>query len=100
MRTYDLSNLIPTPGVADQNLTVSDTALQLAALNDNTKHVLVTVATQPIRVTFDDSAPTTTNGHYWAAGQERVLKREAAVAMKVIRATGSDGELHASEMTY
>ena len=101
MRDGELSSLVATPGATDQGITVADTAIALGDLTaEATTHVLVTVSDQPIRVTFDGSDPTTSNGHYWAAAKEEVLTRELAAVMKMIRATGSSGYLHATELTY
>ena len=57
-------NLIPNATEADQELTVADTAggVQFAAFHASTTHVFWTLETGQVRVTFDGSAPTTTNG--------------------------------------
>ena len=55
----------PTPGATDQTLSVDDTAggKQFAAFNSLTKYVVLDVQVSDVRVTYDDSAPTSTNGH-------------------------------------
>jgi hypothetical protein len=85
----------------DQALSVVGAAQSLAALNAQTTHVLITVDGEPVRVTFDGSAPTATNGHYWPAGKEEVLTKELAALMRVIRQTAAGtANVHASELTF
>lgn len=81
--------LIPVSGVSHRSLTVSSSALALVTpLNDKTRYVLLSVNTaEGIRVTFDGAAPTATDGHFLAAGSERLLSREMAIALKMIRVT-------------
>jgi hypothetical protein len=56
---------VPNYGVPDQRLTVDDTAggVQFSALDSKTRYVFWSCETAQCRVTFDNSAPTTTNGH-------------------------------------
>ena len=92
--------MIPVAGVAHRNLTVSNTALALVApLNEKTRYVLVSVNTEGVRVTFDGSAPTSTDGHLLAAGSERLLSREMAVALKMIRSGGTDANVTVTELS-
>ena len=95
------TELKPNGTQADEALTVDDTAggVQLAAIDAATTHVYWTVHDNPIRVTFDDSAPTTTNGHVIAAGASGTWKKESVVAAKFIRDGASSAVFHASQMT-
>ncbi len=95
-----LHQLVPNPGVADQRLTVSTAPVSLAALDADTKVLLVSVEDQAIRYTIDGSTPTTTNGHVWAAGGESYFSYSFASAMQCIRDDGSDATLHVSELIY
>lgn len=61
-------------------------------------NVLVTVGTQPVRVTFDGSEPTSTNGHYWVAATERILSRKLATQAKFIRQGGTNSDIHATAL--
>lgn len=92
-----LGNLSPTPDTLDAGYTVTNSADSLSALDDKTTHVLVSVDTQSIRVTFDGSDPSQTNGHLWATGYEAVLTKHMAGVMKFFY-TGTNGYLHATEL--
>ena len=91
----------PTPGVADQTLTVDSTAggVQFSAFNSLTKFVVLDVQVADVRVTYDGSAPTTTNGHILFAGRSYTWSKAAAVAAKFIEDTTTDATIHASEFT-
>ncbi len=97
----------PASGLTDERLTVSSTAggvqfssLSAWAVNGLTRMVVLDVQTADVMVTFDGSAPTTTNGHRLYAGQNYTWSYETAAAAKFIRATGTDGVIHASPFTY
>jgi len=66
-------HLIPTAGVTDQTLTVSNAVAELAALDEMTTHVLMSVATANVRFTIDGSDPSGTNGHVWPTTWSRKL---------------------------
>jgi len=90
----------PTPGVADQTLTVSTGVVQFGtAFNNITRYIVLDVQGADVRVTYDDSAPTTTNGHILFAGRSYTWSKQAAAAAKFIRDGGVDGTIHASEFT-
>jgi hypothetical protein len=90
----------PTPGVADQTLAVADSAVQFGtAFNNITRYIVLDVQGADVRVTYDDSAPTTTNGHILFAGRSYTWSKQAAAAAKFIRDGGVDGTIHASEFT-
>lgn len=90
----------PTPGVTDQSLAVADSVVQFGtAFNDLTKYVVLDVQTADVRVTYDDSAPTTSNGHILFAGRSYTWSKEAAQAAKFIRNGGTSASIHASEFT-
>ena len=91
----------PTPGATDQTLSVDDTAggKQFSAFNSLTKYVVLDVQGADVRVTYDDSAPTTTNGHILYAGRSYTWSKQAAVAAKFIRDTSVTAGIFASEFT-
>ncbi len=91
--------LVPVDGTQHRNLTVSNTAQALAAFNDKTRYVLVTVNTESIRFTLDGNAPTATDGHVLTAGAERLFARDAALKLKLIRGGSSDANVAVSELT-
>ena len=92
----------PTPGVADQTLTVDATAggVQFGtAFNNITRYIVLDVQGADVRVTYDNSAPTTTNGHILFAGRSYTWSKQAAVAAKFIRDTSVTAGIFASEFT-
>ncbi len=90
----------PTPGVADQTLTVSSSVVQFGtAFNSLTRYIVLDVQGADVRVTYDDSAPTTSNGHILFAGRSYTWSKQAAAAAKFIRDGGTDATIHASEFT-
>lgn len=93
-------NLIPNATEADQALTVADTAggVQFAAFHAATTHVFWTLETGQVRVTFDGSAPTTTNGHIVNVGDYTVWAKATAAAAKFIRTGTTSGVISASQM--
>lgn len=94
------ASLVPNGTKEDQRLTVDGTAggVQFSAFDPQTTHVYLTVENAQCRVTFDGSAPTSTNGHilnpyyaaYWPVAR--------AAAAKFIRTGSTSGVIHASEM--
>jgi len=90
----------PTPGVTDQTLTVSSSVVQFGtAFNSLTRYIALDVQGADVRVTYDDSAPTTSNGHILFAGRSYTWSKQAAAAAKFIRDGGTDATIHASEFT-
>ena len=89
----------PTPGVTDQTLTVGDSVVQFSAFNALTKFVVLDVQVADVRVTYDGSAPTSTNGHILFAGRSYTWSKAAAAAAKFIEDTTTDATIHASEFT-
>ena len=90
----------PTPGVADQTLAVADAAVQFGtAFNSLTRYIVLDVQLADVRVTYDGSAPTSTNGHILFAGRSYTWSKQAAVAAKFIRDGGVSASIHASEFT-
>ena len=76
----------PTTGVTDQTLTVADSVVQFGtAFNSLTRYIVLDIQTADVRVTYDDSAPTTTNGHILFAGRSYTWAKETASAAKFIR---------------
>ena len=91
----------PTPGATDQTLSVDDTAggKQFSAFNSLTKYVVLDVQVSDVRVTYDDSAPTSTNGHILFAGRSYTWSKQAATAAKFIEDSTVTATIHASEFT-
>ena len=91
----------PTPGATDQTLTVDSTAggKQFGAFNSLAKYIVLDVQVADVRVTFDGSAPTSTNGHILYAGRSYTWSKQAATAAKLIEDTTTDATVHASEFT-
>ena len=92
----------PTPGVTDQTLTVDATAggVQFGtAFNSLTRYIVLDVQGADVRVTYDDSAPTTSNGHILFAGRSYTWSKQAAAAAKFIQDGGTSATIHASEFT-
>jgi len=97
-----VTNLYPKPtsGVADQTLAVADSAVQFGtAFNSLTRYIVLDVQLADVRVTYDGSAPTTTNGHILFAGRSYTWSKQAAVAAKFIRDGSVSASIHASEFT-
>jgi hypothetical protein len=94
----DANALQPVPS-ADQRLTIDNTAggVQFGAFGSACTHILVSFETAQCRVTFDDSAPTTTNGHILEAGMWLILTKRAATVAKFIRTGATSAVAHASE---
>ena len=91
----------PTPGATDQTLSVDDTAggKQFSAFNSLTTYVVLDVQVSDVRVTYDDSAPTSTNGHILFAGRSYTWSKQAATAAKFIEDSTVTATIHASEFT-
>jgi hypothetical protein len=90
----------PTTGVTDQTLTVADSVVQFGtAFNSLTRYIVLDIQTADVRVTYDDSAPTTTNGHILFAGRSYTWAKETASAAKFIRDGSVSATIHASEFT-
>lgn len=100
-----VSNLYPVPsaGVNDEALAVDSTAggVQLTAsgwTNDVAKYVQWQCQTDQIRVTFDGSAPTSTNGFLLSVNQSGTWDLDTAKKAKFIRVT-TDAVLFAQPFT-
>lgn len=105
MSAYNVNNIYTKPAqkngtyVADQRLTVDDTAGGVAFTDytqDYVQTVELDVQTAAVMCTFDDSAPTTTNGHQLNAGEKYTWSKDRFNAAKFIRLTGTSGVIHAS----
>lgn len=99
--TSDAITLSPNGAQADQRLTIDNTAggVQFGAFSAGCTHVLVSFEDAQCRVTFDGSAPTTTNGHVVETGMWLVVTKPTAVAAKFIRTGAVSAAAHASEFT-
>lgn len=106
-----VTNLYPIPSGTgnDHRLTVDDTSggVQFSGANDDnasafdslTKYIAMDVQDADVFMTFDGSAPTTSNGHKLFAGRSYTFSKEAAVKAKFIRAGGTSAKIHASQFT-
>ena len=97
-----VTNLYPKPtsGVSDQTLAVADSAVQFGtAFNSLTRYIVLDVQLADVRVTYDGSAPTSTNGHILFAGRSYTWSKQAAVAAKFIRDGSVSASIQASEFT-
>lgn len=92
------ADLVPVAGRNHQLKTVSTSVIQLDPLHANTSHVLVTVDTNNVRVTFDGQNPSTSDGHLLTAPYAAMWSRRRAQAAKFIRVS-ADATLVAQEMT-
>ena len=88
----------PTPGVAVQTLAVGNSVVQFSAFNSLTKFVVLDVQVADVRVTYDGSTPSSTNGHILFAGRSYTWSKAAAAA-KFFEDTTTDATIHASEFT-
>jgi hypothetical protein len=102
--SYNSRNLYPNPAwadsaaVADQRLTVADTAIAFAtAFNASTDFVVLDVQGADVMCTFDGSAPTTTNGHRLYDGTHYTWSKGTAAQAQFIRQAGVSATIHASE---
>lgn len=103
--SYNINNLYPKPGIFNNTpltasaLTVTSSPGQLDAAffsqNDQFTLVYLTVNNHPVYVTFDDSTPSSSNGHYWDAKTEHWLSRAAAKSAKFVH-SGADAVIFAS----
>ena len=107
-----ITNLYPKPSGSanDHRLTVDSTAggvqFSQSSKDDNTdafdsltKYIAMDVQEADVFVTFDSSAPTTSNGHKLFAGRSYTFSKDAAVKAKFIRAGGTSAKIHASQFT-
>ena len=101
------TNLYPIPNgtsaiAPDQALAVDNTTggVQFSALHADTRYVMIDVQIANVRVTFDGSAPTSTNGHILVAAQGLLtLSAKTASSAKFIEDTATDGLVHMSQFT-
>lgn len=94
-----ITNLYPVPNgtVAGENLAVSTSAVQFAALDSDSKYAMIDVQDDSVYVTFDGSTPSATNGHLLLKEQGLiVLQAQTAKAAKFIRVT-TDAVVHISQ---
>jgi len=107
-----VTNLYPIPSGTgnDHRLTVDATAggvqFSQSSKDDNTdafdsltKYIAFDVQDADVFMTFDGSAPTTSNGHKLFAGRSYTFSKEAATKAKFIQAGGSPAKIHASQFT-
>ena len=106
-----VTNLYPIPSGSgnDHRLTVDDTTggVLFSGVNDDntnafdalTKYIAMDVQDADVFMTFDGTAPTTSNGHKLFAGRSYTFSKEAAVKAKFIRSGGTSAKIHASQFT-
>ena len=107
-----VTNLYPIPSGTgnDHRLTVDATAggvqFSQSSKDDNTdafdsltKYIAFDVQDADVFMTFDGSAPTTSNGHKLFAGRSYTFSKEAAVKAKFIRSGSTSATIHASQFT-
>ncbi len=107
-----VTNLYPIPSGTgnDHRLTVDATAggvqFSQSSKDDNTdafdsltKYIAFDVQDADVFMTFDGSAPTTSNGHKLFAGRSYTFSKEAATKAKFIRAGSTSAKIHASQFT-
>jgi len=92
--TADLEN-----GDTYQNYTISAVASNpMSALGSNTTHALVTIEDADVRVRFDGTDPTASEGHLLQAPFAALWSKALAEAAKFIRATSTDALLKVSRL--
>lgn len=85
--------------VADQRLTVADTAVSFATtFSDITDFVMFDVQDADVMCTIDGSAPTSSNGHRLYQGTSYTWAKGMAQAAKFIRQGTVSAAIHASEL--
>jgi hypothetical protein len=96
-------NLYPTPtGETDERLAVSTAVVSLtnAWSSSKTKYVLIDIQGDDVMVTFDGSAPSSTNGHlYKKLSDPFIWNKSTALAAKFIRAGATNASVHATPFT-
>lgn len=87
-----LSGLKPTGAM--EHLTVSTSPVTATAIEDNVaEFALVSVDGEDVRVTFDGTAPSASNGHLLEDAYKEVWSREQVNAAKFIRNAGTDASV-------
>jgi len=96
----DQDLLEPNSAQADQALTVDATAggVQFSAFHADTTQVFWSSESAQCRVTFDGSAPTTTNGHLIEDGSSGIWSKALATAAKFIRTGAVSVTISASQL--
>lgn len=100
------ASLVPLAGSTDGRATISTSIVEAATIlttNADCTHVLLDVQAQPVMVTFDGSAPTSTNGHQLLAGYNNYdapWPRQLFAAARFIRQGASDAVIQVSELCY
>tara|TARA_R100001594_G_scaffold80566_1_gene115149 strand:- start:16 stop:327 length:312 start_codon:yes stop_codon:yes gene_type:complete len=83
-------NFSPIPNTLE-TLAVTDEALKLASVPDAAAYAECFVRTNPVVETRDGTAPTTTKGKQWSAGDIIVLRsRREIIEFQVIRENASN----------
>jgi hypothetical protein len=105
MSSFNLNNIFPKPAwyrgsaVADQRLTVDNTVggVQFSTFSDTTTMIVLDVQDADVMCTFDNSAPTATNGHRLYSGSHYTWSTAAAQQAKFIRQGATSAAIQASE---
>ncbi len=103
--SVNLKNIFSSPAktngtyITDQRLTIDDTVggVTFTDITDpNVTSVELDLQTAAVMCTFDDSAPTTTNGHQLNPGEKYTWSVARFNTAKFIRLTATSGVMHAS----
>lgn len=95
----------PASGLSDENLTVSNTAVQFSSIatwgaDGICRMVLFDIQNEDVMCTLDGSTPTATNGHQLYAGQNYTWSYDTIKSAKFIRQGANDAVIHASPLTF
>jgi len=93
----DQANLVPVGVHQSEAISTSVVTITVPA---TATHVQYTISGQPVRLRMDGDDPDASTGLYLGAGASGMMRREAALAAKFIRAGASDGQLDAQPMAY
>jgi hypothetical protein len=87
--------------VATAAIALAGTGGIVTALKDSTRYVRVRPEGGKLRYRVDGIAPDSTHGDYWPDGEANLLSKAEALALQLIRdsGTGSDVTLHVQEYT-
>jgi len=85
-------------GVNDEGLTISTSAVGFVDAPVSAPYVFITIDGADVRVTFDGSDPTTSNGHFLGDGYAELWSRELFNAAQFIRDAAADAYGHATSM--
>jgi hypothetical protein len=100
VRTVNIDSELQAIVGEHTRLTVGASVVMLAELPDNCSHVLLSVDTQPVRMSMDSVDPTAAIGHLMGPGTTWTMKKSQAALLKFIRSGGSSGYVQATPAAY